>query len=212
MAWKRIFLGLIILFAAWIIIDLNYSFKTDLRKLDAPKTARLDGAMWRSYYERKPVKLFLQSAELMRKEFHFPFWRSFLVSFYAAKAAFVFKDGNNRQQYEKALPYVQKYYGLINSISKIPFNADSAAGTELEWWIIRRYRQQHSPNEWETWLAATPSIMYHLPAEKFREYAHLRVEAMLLRDEKEDSVTEADWQKINHLLLQAWQSFENALK
>ena len=34
----------IILLAAWITIDINYPFKTDLGRLDAIETARLEGA------------------------------------------------------------------------------------------------------------------------------------------------------------------------
>ena len=209
---KKIILSLLFLLFAWIIIDINYPFKTDIRKIDAEETARLDGAMWKSYYAKKPVKLFMQSAELMRNQFHMPFFRSYLVSYYAAKAAFVFKDGKNRNDYAKALPYLVKYYSHINDISNIAFNADTASAAELEWWIIRRERQQHPSQEWEQWLAKTASIMYHIPADKFKDYAHLRVEAMLLRDEKGDSITEDNWQKIDLLLLHAWQSFSKAVE
>jgi len=202
----------LLLLLAWIVIDINYPFKTDIRKIDAAETARLDGAMWRSYYEKKPVKLFMQSAELMRNEFHISFWRSYLVSYYAAKAAFVFKEGINRSDYNKALPYLKKYYNNINDISNISFNTDSVAVTELEWWIIRRERDKHVPAEWEDLLAKTSAMIYHLPETKFHEYAHLRVQAMLLRDEKGNNISEADWQQIEKLLLAAWQSFSNAVK
>jgi hypothetical protein len=123
------------------------------------------------------------------------------------KAAFIFKGGKNRNDYAKALPYLVKYYRHINDISNKAFNADTAASAELEWWIIRREREQHPPQEWEQWLAKTASIVYHKPAGQFKDYAHLRTEAMLLRDEKGDHITEDNWQQIDLLLLQAWQSF-----
>ena len=135
---KRIFLYALPLLVVWIIIDINYPFKAELHSINAAETATLDGAMWRSYYEKKPVKLFMQSAQLMRNEFHFPFWRSYLVSYYAAKAAFAFKDGTSRTDYNKALPYLVKYYSYINNVSSTSFNVDTAASAELEWWIIRR--------------------------------------------------------------------------
>jgi hypothetical protein len=210
--WKKITLWLLILLAIWIAIDLFYPFKRDISKIDAKETAQMDGAMWRSYYEKKKIKLFFQSAKLMRNEFHFPFWRSQRVAYYAARAAFAFKDGHNRDEYERALQYLKKYYSLINDISTVSFNVDSAAMTELEWWIIRRERDKHPPAEWENWLALAASVVYHIPVDSFREYARLRVQAMLLRDEKGDSITEDDWQKINEILLQAWESFANALQ
>ena len=209
---KKIIFSLLLLFIAWILVDLFYPFKRDITSIDAKETARIEAGMWRSYYEKKKLKLFFQSGKLMRKEFHFPFWRSYRVAYYAAKAAFAFKDGHNRAEYEKALPHLKKYYGLINDISETHFNVDSASRSELEWWIIRRERDKHPPSEWENWLALTASIMYHIPADSFKEYARLRVQAMLLRDEKGDAITEADWQKINEILQSAWQSFENTLE
>lgn len=209
---KKAILWILLILIGWIAVDLLYPFKTDIGRINAEETARMEGAMWRSYYEKKKAKLFFQSAKLMRKEFHFPFWRSHRVAYYAAKAAFVFKDGQSRSDYEKALPYLKKYYRLINNISETSFDADSAAKSELEWWIIRKNREQHPPAEWENWLATTAAIMYHLPANSFREYAHLRVQAMLLRDAKGETVTDEDWQNINQLLLKAWQSFAISLR
>jgi hypothetical protein len=208
---KRLTGWLLLLTAGWIIIDLSYPFKTDISRIDAQEIAIMDAAMWRSYYEKRPVKLFFQSAALMRREFHFPLWRSYRAAWYAAKAAFVFKDGKNQGDYEKALPPLQHYYGLINNISFTRFNKDSAATSELQWWIIRRNRHQHPPLEWENNLALTAAVIYHLPAGMFSNYAHLRVEAMLLRDAKGNAITEADWQKIHALLLRAWQSFSEVL-
>ena len=209
---KKIIVGLLLLLIIWIATDLFYPVKRNINNINAEETARMDAAMWRSYYEKKPLKLFFQSAKLMRKEFRFPFWRSHRVAYYAAKAAFVFKAGQNRNDYKKALPYLKRYYNLINDISATKFNIDSASKTELEWWIVRRDRDQHPPAEWESWLAATASVMYHLPVDSFRDYANLRVKAMLLRDEKGNTITEEDWQKIREILLQAWQSFSNTLK
>jgi hypothetical protein len=209
---KRIWLWVLILLAGWIAVDLLYPFKRNISRINAKETARIDAGMWRSYYEKKKVKLFLQAGHLMREEFRFPFWRSYHVAYYAAKAAFVFKDGQTRADYEKALPYLKIYYGHINDISETRFNADSAAICELEWWIIRRERDRHSPDEWVKWIALTASVVYHLPAEAFHEFARLRVQAMLIRDERGDAMTETDWKKINEILLAAWQSFENALQ
>jgi hypothetical protein len=208
---RKIILAGLLLLAVWIITDLNYPFKTDIKKFNAAETARLDGAMWRSYYEKKRVKLFMQSATLMRNQFHIPFWRSNRMAYQVAKAAFVFKDGMNRTDYEKAMPSLTSYYKSIHRISDVSFDAEKAARLELEWWIIRRERLQHPPAEWEKYLAEGAEVVYHIPAEKFNEYAHLRVNAMLLRDNKGASITENDWQQIDSLLQKAWLSFYDNL-
>jgi hypothetical protein len=209
---RKIILTIVLTLAVWVTIDLNYPFKTDIKKFNATETAILDGAMWRSYYEKKRLLLFLQSARLMRNQFHIPFWRSNLMAYHVAKAAFILKDGKSRADYENALPDLLKYYAAINSISTVSFDAEKAAKLELEWWIIRRYRNEHPPAEWEKYLADGAAVVYHIPAEKFNEYAQLRVAAMLLRDSKAAAITETDWLQINNLLQKAWTSFSTAIQ
>jgi hypothetical protein len=211
---RRMLKTTLVLLAAlgvWVILDLTIPYTTNIKKIDAAEAARLDGEMWRSYYERKPVRLFLQAAELIRKQFHAPFWRSYVMAYHSAKSAFIFKDGTNRSEYARALPNLTAYFQRINDLSDTRFNVDSAAQLELEWWIIRRYRHDHPPEEWEKYIAATAEAMYHIPAEEFAEYAHLRTEAMLLRDAKGEAITEQDWVEIHELLRRAWFSFERAL-
>jgi hypothetical protein len=53
--------------------------------------------------------------------------------------------------------------------------------------------------------------VYHVAAEKFSAYSHLRVQAMLLRDNKGDSINESDWAQVNNLLQLAWKSFSDSL-
>lgn len=211
MSIRKIILFILLLLVIWVVIDLNYPYKTDIRNFNSVEVARLDGAMWRSYYEKKKLKLFFQSAELMRKQFGVPFWRSHIMAYHVARAAFIFKDGKDRNDYNRALPDLAKYYQQINNISKNGFDAYAAGKLELEWWIIRRYRSEHLPAEWEKYLALGSETVYHIPAEKFSTYSHLRVEAMLLRDDKADKISESDWAQVNNLLKEAWKSFSDSL-
>jgi len=71
-------------------------------EFDADEVARLETAMWRSYYEKQRLRLFNQLSELLRTQYHMPLIRSNQVAYYAANAAFVFKDGKERADYEKA--------------------------------------------------------------------------------------------------------------
>jgi len=211
MSIKRFIWISLLSLVACIVIDLNYPYKTDIKNFNPAEVARLDGAIWRSYYEKKKLKLFFQSAELMRKQFGVPFWRSNVMAYHVAKAAFVFKDGKDTTDYNKALPGLIKYYQQINNISNENFDAAKAAKLELEWWVVRRYRDVHPPAEWEKYLSLGSEAVYHIPAGKFSDYAHLRVEAMLLRDNKGNDINEDDWQHVNHLLQQAWKSFSISL-
>jgi hypothetical protein len=165
--------------------------------------------MWRSYYARERVLLFRQLAELLRTQYHLPFLRSNLVAYQAAKAAFVFKDGRSRTDYEKALPYLLNFYAEIRKVSNVQFDAERAARLELEWWIIHRERTKYQPGDLERALAELAAEIYQMPVESMMEHARLRAEAMRIRDTKAEQggVTEEDWKKIDELLRASWRSF-----
>ena|SRR5262245_63713090 len=141
----RIIAVIMVLLAGSVIFDLYYPRTSKLREFDPDEVARLETAMWRSYYQKEHLKLFKQLSELLRTQYHMPLVRSNQVAYYAANAAFVFKEGESRSDYEKALPDLKRFYGEIRKISDIPFDVDRVAQLELEWWIIHRQRAEHKP-------------------------------------------------------------------
>ncbi len=199
------------LLPAWIAFDLARPSKTDFRRFDPIAVGRLDADMWRSYYEKRRLRLFQQLARLMRVQFRAPFWRSHVIAYRAAKAATVFQAGKNREDYSRALPHLERYFNALNHLSNRPFDAAQLSRTELEWWIIRREPEQYTPSDWERLLAETAAGFYGLPANRFENHAKLRVEAMRLRDGKGDAVSEADWKEINRLLEQSWTALHQAV-
>lgn len=198
----------------WAGLDLFAPRQTSLREFDAKEVARLETAMWRSYYNKERLALLGQLAELLRKQYRLPLLRSNAVAFQAARAAFVFKEGHGRRDYEKALPNLVKYYGAIRAISDTAFDVHQVAKLELEWWIIHRERHQYAREDLDRSLAELPAAIYQMPIEKFTEHARLRAEAMLIRDHKAEQggVTEADWQRIDQLLQSSWESLHQAVK
>src|SRR5215813_4545242 len=107
---KWVFLILTFSFAIWVVIDLYAPRHTKMREFNADEVGRLEVAMWRSYYQKERIKLFNQMTELLRTQYNLPLVRSNTVAYQAAKAAFVFKDGHSRADYEKALPYLVSFY------------------------------------------------------------------------------------------------------
>src|SRR5258708_5360933 len=206
-------IGLVLLICG-VLHDLYYPRTTQMREFDPDEVARLETAMWRSYYEKRRLQLFNELAELLRAQYGMPRVRSNLVAYYAAHAAFVFKDGKERSVYEEALPDLLKFYGAIRNVSDIPFDAQHAARLELEWWIIHRQRAQHAPVDLANALAELQAEIYHVPADRLLGHGRLRAEAMTIRDTKADSggVTEADWARINELLKESWRSLAKAVK
>jgi hypothetical protein len=198
----------------WAGIDLFVPRQTRLREFDAKEVARIETAMWQSYYDKERLALFGQLAELLRKQYRLPLLRSNTVAYQAAKAAFVFKEGRGRSDYEKALPNLVKYYGAIRAVSDIAFDVERVAKLELEWWIIHRERKNYARADLDRSLAELPAAIYQMPVEKFAEHARLRAEAMLLRDRQAEQggVSEADWRKIDELLQASWQSLHQAVQ
>jgi hypothetical protein len=157
--------------------------------------------MWRSYYDHRPIQLFLELATLLRREFELPFWRSWQGAYYAARSAVVFQRGRERAEYRRALPDLVEYYSLIRSASTTPFDVRRVAELELEWWIVHR----QAPGNLPTALAELPAAMYGQPAPEFAEHARLRAEAMVLRDGG------GDWGRIGALLERSWVSLHDAV-
>src|SRR5229473_6094448 len=197
-----------------VLYDLYFPRTTHMRQFDPDEVARLETAMWRSYYEKEQVRLFNQLTELLRTQYHMTLVRSNQVAYYAANAAFVFKQGRERQDYEKALPDLIKFYAEIRRLSDIPFDVDRVARLELEWWIIHRQRAQHAPGDLEKALAELQAEIYRVPLDRMMEHGRLRAEAMTIRDNKAEAggVSEEDWARINELLKESWRSLAKAVR
>jgi len=205
--------ALVVAVAAWVAYDLYAPRRTSLRDFDPDEVARLETDMWRSYYSRQRVRLFTQMSELLRTQYRLPLWRSNAVAYRAAKAAFVFKDGRSRADYERALPDLFSYYKSIREVSDTDFDPERAARLELEWWIVHRERATHPPGDLDRALADLASEIYRVPADKLMEHARLRAEAMTIRDSKAEhgGVTEEDWKRIDELLHDSWRSLHQAV-
>jgi hypothetical protein len=209
----KITAALVLLLAAWVAYDLYSPRRTSLREFDADEVARLETDMWRSYYSRERLRLFRQLAELLRTQYRMPFWRSQTVAYQAARAAFVFKDGRGRADYERALPNLVSFYQSVREVSDTPFDVERAARLELEWWIVHRERKRHAPGDLDRALADLAAELYRVPAERLAEHARLRAAAMEIRDTRAEQggVTEEDWKRIDELLHESWRALHRAV-
>ncbi|HZI48098.1 MAG TPA: hypothetical protein VFD75_09915, partial [Pyrinomonadaceae bacterium] len=156
----RSLLLLALLFVGGVLYDLYFPRTAKMREFNADEVARLETAMWRSYYEKKQVQLFNQLSELLRTQYHMPLVRSNQVAYYAASAAFTFKDGKSEKDFEKALPELVNFYSAIRKMSDVPFDVDQVARLELQWWIIHRERWKRKPDELPKALAELQAAIY----------------------------------------------------
>jgi hypothetical protein len=210
---KWILLVVLVAGIAWVTIDLYAPRASKLKQFNSDEVARLETAMWRSYYDKERVKLFNELSELLRTQYNLPLLRSNLVAYQASKAAFVFKEGRNRTDYEKALPNLVNYYSEIRKVSDINFDVSWAAQLELEWWIVHRERKKHAAGDLDRALAELPAEIYQVPVEQMMEHARFRAEAMTIRDDKAEAggVSEEDWRKIEELLRASWASLSKSV-
>lgn len=56
--------------------DLFWPLHRDLSRFDPIATGTLETKIWRSYYDRQHVALFLELAQTLRTQYHFPWLRS----------------------------------------------------------------------------------------------------------------------------------------
>ncbi|MBL8190176.1 MAG: hypothetical protein JNK38_19325, partial [Acidobacteria bacterium] len=138
------FLAIVVIGLGWLAFDLYGPRQHSLKDFDPKVVAQLETDMWRSYYAKERLKLFRQLAELMRSQYGMPYATSNAVAYQAAQAAFVFKEGKKREDYEKALPNLVKFYQAIHDGADVDFDVQKAAKLELEWWIIHRQRNKYS--------------------------------------------------------------------
>ena len=169
--------------------------------------------MWRSYYEYRRVRLASELVQLLRRQYHLPFWGSCIGAYHAARAAAVFQVGHNRREYELALPDLVSYYALIRAHSEEAFDVELTSRLELEWWIIHRERAHHSFDDLAHSLAVLQAGIYHQPDSAFAGHAAARANAMLLRDQRQEAgrVTEDDWARIGTMLDTSWTSLHGAV-
>ncbi len=211
--WRRAILVTLVVLIGYAAADLFWPLHRDLSRFDPIATGTFETKMWRSYYDRQHVALFLELAQTLRTQYRFPWLRSYVGAYYGALAAFTFKEGKERGDYEKALPALQTYFGLIHNTGNRDFDVAHTARVELEWWIVHRQRDRYPPGALASACAQAAASLYMVPANSTLEHGQLRAQAMLLRDAREEAggVTDADWATIESLLHRSYLSLQHAV-
>jgi hypothetical protein len=201
--------------AGWAVAELVRPRKTDIRVFDPDEVARLETAMWRSYYDRRRLPLFAQLVALLQGQFHLQPLRAVTLAGLAARAAAVFQVGESHDHYRRALPYLERYYAAIRAVSEVPFDPRRAAELELEWWIVHREVDDHPPGDLEAALADLAAELYQVPADRLSTHAARRAEAMTIRDHasrRAVGVLDDDWDRIEAVLWVAWKALADEVR
>jgi hypothetical protein len=201
--------------AGWAAVELARPRRSDIRVFDPDEVARLETAMWRSYYDRRRLPLFGQLVSLLKGQFHLQPLRAVALAGLAARAAAVFQVGSSHGDYRRALPYLERFYAGVRAVSEVPFDPRQAAALELEWWIVHREVDDHPPGDLETALAELAAELYQVPAERLWTHAARRAEAMTIRDRtsrREVGVLDDDWDRIEAVLWVAWKALADEVR
>jgi hypothetical protein len=197
---------------AWAAADLVRPRPVDIRAFDPDEVARLETAMWRSYYDRRRLPMFGQLVSLLRRQFHLAPSRAVLVAGLAARAAVVFQSGRERADYVRALPLLRRYYAAVRQCSEVPFDPGRAAALELEWWIVHRDAARLPAGALAHSLAELAAELYQVPADRLTDHAEHRAAAMILSDQaRARGATDQDWPPIEAELRTAWRSLRGAV-
>lgn len=196
----------LLIITIWIAADWYWPVKSSIRKFHANEVALLDTKMWRSYYAGERISMFLQFAHLLRSQYDAPFWRSYIIAYYGARAAFIFKKGSDYNDYSKALPYLRTFYVQVQRLVTEKLDVEEAAHSELKWWIVHRERNKYSYNDLEKALQKNASAIFGRPDTLFTRYAFFRTKAMELRDRRQltGGLTQSDWDTIENDLRRSW--------
>jgi hypothetical protein len=163
-----------------------------LRGFDPKAVARLETAMWRQYYQREYFKLFQALYFLNRNVYHFSRWDSVRLSYYAAKAAHSFQSTRSRKAAQRALPLLERYYGVIRQRRGEQFDFAKTARLELDWWQLRR--ENASPSQYSEVIARVQEEFYSIRDDRVKKAALLRAEMMDYRDKRHGGKLQSqDW-------------------
>lgn len=183
---------------------------TNLKVFDPEKIANIETNMWRAYYKHNFFKLFRLVLQLIREQFHLNYLNAFKVAYYTAFAATLFRMSRGRENENLIFKKLVKAFKIISLHATENFDYKKAALLEVEWWMIDRYPERYKTSRREGLKNALTSI-YGANAEELTEYAEYRAQAMELNDEAEKQNEETDWEAVNSLLLNSYQSLHKVI-
>jgi hypothetical protein len=173
----------------------------DVRAFDPDRTAALEVDMWKAYYDKRNVALFLDLVTLTREMYRCPRATAARIAFHFARAGATF--GNLRSAYDQVLPDLEAGYRIARDWSKLSYDPSAIAKAELAWWIARRIPGKDSPEQVGGLIADLNAQFYGVARERVLDASVLRARAGKLRDEGGPS---ADWREVGRLLIASYRS------
>ncbi|MFM8716830.1 MAG: hypothetical protein ACKOF3_08625 [Spartobacteria bacterium] len=205
--WAQAVLIAVLILACLIWID-NVRAKPDVRVFDPGQMARMEAAMWRSYYEGRWVQLGWQSMRIARTQYGFSVLDSLQLAKHAAVAALWFRKNTDAPE---CLPELEAYYALVRKAAGARFDTAEAARLELEWWKQRR--RSVPPEDYARTIAQLAALIYNVPQNRMLDASTKRANAMAYRDARRgEAMGDDEWRTVEEMLAGAYGSLKAAIE
>jgi hypothetical protein len=184
------------------------------RPFDPDRTAFLEMAGWRAYYDRAWLPLLRTILQVSQEQFRIPFPVSLLAGYYATRAAAAWAPVDH--EWEKATAYYERFYRLARRFSGLRFDPRRVAELEMRYNDVhRRLVGQGDKREFVETMVELHAALFGLPKERVRESAEWRVDAANAVDKitgrRSDDV-EADWRHVEESLRRCYRSIDRELR
>lgn len=178
-----------------------------LRHFDPDRLATLEVGMWRAYYAKQQVRLFLLLVTMLHEQYHYSWATATREGFHLARAAAIFGDATGNYD-ARVLPELEKAYSTAKDWLHGGFDPRAVARAELAWWVARRVHGENSPEHVGALMAHAYALLYEAPESAMTQAAVLRAQAARLRDQQ---TQQADWQAVGGLLRESYRDLHAAL-
>ena len=185
--------------------------KQSLKDFDPDIIAELDLKMWRAYYERKFLKLFILLFRLNQQFFRFNYLSTLKATYYSASATIDFRLNRGKENHKRITRKLTRFFKIISDNSIEEFDYKKAAELELNWWLVDRYPDRYTTSR-EGALAMAMANLFGVEPSKLSEFGNYGAQAMVLRDEARSEGKEFDWNAMGSLLNKSFNSLHKNIR
>lgn len=181
---------------------------------DPDELARLETRMWKAYYRRQPVRLFVLLVQALRAQAQVSWPRALRASLLLTRAAAGFARATG--DYERYAPDIGRGYRMLGLPDHV--DVEAVARHELRWWVVRREIGLAAGEAAGDAITELYAALYDLPRESVAEAGRLRGLAAEVRDRGASDDPEgptasgsAYWPEVARLLRESYRSLRTSL-
>jgi hypothetical protein len=184
------------------------------RDFDPDELARLETHMWKAYYRRQPLRLFVLLIRALRAQAQVSWPRALWASLLLTKAAAGF--ARSIGEYERFAPDIGRGYRALGLPDRV--DVEAVARHELRWWVVRREIGLAAGAAAGDAITDLYAALYDVPRDRVAEAGRLRGHAAEVRDrgatddpEGPTAAGSAYWPEVARLLRDSYRSLRTAL-